>query len=67
MKTVYLVKDTFYEMNVKAVVLAQLFYDGAPYHIETSILIYKANQRTRFSGTSVMKELKTFEKSNETS
>ena len=35
------------------------FHDGGPYHIETSPLIYKANQWTGFYiiGTSVMKEL----------
>ena len=35
------------------------FHDGGPYHIETSPLIYKANQWTGFYmiGTAVTKEL----------
>ena len=35
------------------------FYDGGPFHIETSALIYSSNQWTGFYmiGTSVMKEL----------
>ena len=39
--------------------LIQLFYDGGPYHKETSPLICKANQWTGFSliGSSIMKEL----------
>ena len=38
---------------------AKLFHNGCPYHIETSPLIYRANQWTGFYmiGTSVMKEL----------
>ena len=34
-----------------------LFHDGVPYHIETSLLIYRPNQWTGFNmiGTSVMK------------
>ena len=37
----------------------ELFHDGCPYHVETSPLICKANQRTGsyMTGTSVMKEL----------
>ena len=37
----------------------QLFFDGGPYHIETSQLICSANQWTGFymTGTSVTKEL----------
>ena len=37
-----------------------LFYEGGPYHIETSLLIWSANQWTGFYviGISVMKELK---------
>ena len=36
-----------------------LFHDGGPYHIETSPLIYRANQWTIFYviGASIMKEL----------
>ena len=36
-----------------------LFHDGGPYHIETSPLIYRANQWTSFYviGASIMKEL----------
>ena len=39
-----------------------LFHDGGPYHIETSPLIYSANQWTGFymKGTSIMKELPHF-------
>ena len=38
-----------------------LFHDGGPYHVETSPLIYSANQWTGFYkiGTFVIKELKT--------
>ena len=38
---------------------ALTFHDGGPYHIETSPLIYRANQWTDFYmiGTTVMKEL----------
>ena len=37
----------------------QLFHDGGPYHIETSLLICRANQLTGFCmiGTFAMKEL----------
>ena len=37
-----------------------MFYDGGPYHIETSLLIYRTNKWTGFYmvGTSVMKDLK---------
>ena len=43
-----------------AVRFTKLFHDGDHYHIETSLLICRANQRTGFymRGTSVMKELK---------
>ena len=36
----------------------QLFHDGVPYHIETSSLIFRANQWTGFYmiGNSVMKQ-----------
>ena len=39
--------------------LLKLFHGGNPYHVETSSLICKANQRNGFYmiGTSVMKEL----------
>ena len=39
-----------------------LFHDGGPYHIETSPMICRGNQWTRFYmiGTSVMKELDFF-------
>ena len=39
--------------------IIQLFHDGGPYRIETSPLIYKANQWIGFYiiGASVMKEL----------
>ena len=37
-----------------------MFYHGGPYHIETSLLIYRTNKWTGFYmvGTSVMKDLK---------
>ena len=40
-----------------------LFCDGDPYHIETSPLIWSANQLTDFcmTGTSIMKELRPME------
>ena len=40
-----------------------LFRDGSPYHIETSLLIWFANQWTGLYiiGTSIMIELKPFE------
>ena len=40
----------------------QLFHEGDPYHIETSLLIRTADQWTGFymMGTSIMKELKSF-------
>ena len=42
------------------ILLHQLFYHSGPYHIETRILICRANQWTGFYmiGTSAMKELK---------
>ena len=42
--------------------ILSLFYDGGPYHIETSPLICTANQWTGLYmvGTSVMKELNVF-------
>ena len=50
-------------MNVKQVEtffeIVYFFYDGGPYHIETSSLICYANQCSGFymTGNSVMKEL----------
>ena len=43
----------------RTLAINSFFYDGGPYHIETSLLIYRANQWTIFYmiGTSVMKEL----------
>ena len=42
------------------VTLADLFHDGVPYHIETSLLICSANQQTSFYmiGTFSMKKVK---------
>ena len=49
------------EQQHEDVNINQLFHDGDPYHIETSPLIRRANQRTGFymTGISVMKDLNT--------
>ena len=41
------------------VITTYLLHDGGPYHIETSLVIFSANQWTGFyiTGSSVMKEL----------
>ena len=49
-------------LKISANSLLYLFYDGSPYHTETSPLIYSANQWTDsyMIATSVMKELNKF-------